>query len=86
MIILRKYLVSDTGTRFFAGEGLGQRAQDERFGCVQQLVLISTRVASSRKRQFVDEKAKRLVLDAYSEACRNRVSKPFDAALNSYLD
>ena len=36
-------------------------------------------------RRSVDEKARRLVINAYREACRTRSDTPFDAALDSYV-
>jgi hypothetical protein len=37
------------------------------------------------ERNGIDERARKIVLDAYHESCRSRSSKPFDEALQRYL-
>jgi hypothetical protein len=47
-------------------------------------MLISRTKSFQRDRGDIDDKAKRLILEAYREGCRTRSQMPFDAALNTY--
>jgi hypothetical protein len=38
-----------------------------------------------RERNGIDERARKVVLDAYRESCDSRSAKPFDEALKRYL-
>jgi len=48
-------------------------------------MLVSSRMPVQRGREGIDERARRIVLDAYRESCRTGSQKPFDAALDRYL-
>jgi hypothetical protein len=48
-------------------------------------MLVDIRAPVQRNREDIDEKAKRLVLEAYHEGCSTKSQTPFDAALNSYM-
>ncbi len=49
------------------------------------MLVVSPKMSGVRERSDIDEKAKRVVLDAYRESSGSQTSKPFDEALKRYL-
>jgi hypothetical protein len=49
------------------------------------MLVVGPRMPGGRERNDIDEKARKVVLDAYRESLVSRNSNPFDEALKRYL-
>jgi hypothetical protein len=49
------------------------------------VLVVSPRMPSGRERNDIDDRARKVVLDAYRESSGSQTSEPFDAALQRYL-
>jgi hypothetical protein len=49
------------------------------------VLVVSPKMPGGRERYDIDERARKVVLDAYREGSRSRSSRPFEEALKRYL-